>query len=278
MWLCGAQLGAYMQEAMEHLETPALLVFLHQVTLLGTMLVLNTRGMLQMVTASAADLHAAAPAAVLDSLQLILFFAALTNGSVLFLIALTATVSAVLPRLLGPTMYAPQAMASLASLTQTQQVSPDSSRCCLALSVLHRTVRLMKGRSCVMLPARSARHWCTWKLTRRRSLQAALGVAAVGAFVELLASRRQSMTTWLYIALWLLVSTTRCLWSLTAETATSGQSPALGALAPDMQQTLSTMAAGWQQQQPVQQTFLAHALSCIPVLCLALLFQEGVPC
>jgi hypothetical protein len=111
---------------MEHLETPALLVFLHQITLLGTMLLLNARGVLPMPTASAADLHAATPAATLDSLQLILFFAALMRGSVLFLVALTATVAAVLPPLLGPTLYAQQAMASLASLTPQQQVPPPS--------------------------------------------------------------------------------------------------------------------------------------------------------
>lgn len=109
---------------MEHLETPAFLLFLHQLPLLLGLWALSS----QQATSfdighvSSSDLQAAIPEAVLVSLQWMLFFASLNFGPALVVVAITATAGVLLPALFPVQILQAQGVPSLASLTSTQMV------------------------------------------------------------------------------------------------------------------------------------------------------------
>jgi hypothetical protein len=77
------------QKSMEHLETPAFLVFLHMCALLAVLAALASQG-LASISASPTELRAAVPSAVFEALQLILLFATFNHGAVVVVVAATA--------------------------------------------------------------------------------------------------------------------------------------------------------------------------------------------
>ena len=126
------------QEAMEHLETPAFLVFLHQVSALVILWGLSSQANsgLNLAGISSRDMVASIPAAVLDSLHLILLFSALNHGAALAVVALTQ----VMTTLLGSVITL-QGIQFRASLNSTQLVRRLTDQCMLCCCTL-RAVRL----------------------------------------------------------------------------------------------------------------------------------------
>ena len=104
---------------MEHLETPAFLVFLHQMLLLALIGFLGSQGVsaLQISNVSPAEMRAAVPAAVFEALQLMLFFATMNQAPAVLLVALALSFASILPSF---TSYA--ALQAGPSLTATQKV------------------------------------------------------------------------------------------------------------------------------------------------------------
>ena len=110
---------------MEHLETPAFLVFLHQLAALLTLwgLASQTNSGLNLASISPSDMVACVPAAVLDSLHLILLFSALNHGSALLVVAMTQVLTAAL----SSTITVPAVQLTRA-LNTTQMVCPFAVR------------------------------------------------------------------------------------------------------------------------------------------------------
>jgi hypothetical protein len=83
---------------MEHLGTPAFLVFCHQLAAIGLLSFVQTHSpTLPLFSATSSDLQAAVPPAVLSSLQLILFFASLMHGEPLVVVPVATITATLLP-------------------------------------------------------------------------------------------------------------------------------------------------------------------------------------
>ena len=77
---CGAQ------ESLEHLETPSILAFCHQLPLLMSLWGLSLHGDVNIQAVSTVDVQAAIPSAVLTGLALIATLASLITGDVLVVV------------------------------------------------------------------------------------------------------------------------------------------------------------------------------------------------
>jgi uncharacterized membrane protein len=83
---------------MEHLETPAFLVMLHQLPLLLMLAFLAGQGLtsLSVTGITPSEMRAAIPSAIFEALQLILFFAAMNQGHAVVVVAATASAGTLL--------------------------------------------------------------------------------------------------------------------------------------------------------------------------------------
>jgi hypothetical protein len=85
-----------LKDAMEHLETPIFLVFSHQISVVALLLILKAQNMATVPRLSVPQAQSIIPVAIMESLEMMLFFSSLNNGSVLFVVTLTSVVSAAL--------------------------------------------------------------------------------------------------------------------------------------------------------------------------------------
>lgn len=93
------------QESMEHLETPALLLCFHQLTLLALLWTLSPHSAFDLSTLKTASVQAALPSAFLTALTLLCYFSSLNDGSLLLVASYvhvaTAAIEVAVPRFLG---------------------------------------------------------------------------------------------------------------------------------------------------------------------------------
>lgn len=85
-----------LKDAMEHLETPLFLVFSHQISVLVLLLILKAQNIATVPRLTVQQAQSMIPVAIMESLEMMLFFSSLTNGSVLFVVTLTSVISAAL--------------------------------------------------------------------------------------------------------------------------------------------------------------------------------------
>lgn len=85
-----------LKDAMEHLETPIFLVFSHQISVVVLLLMLRAQSIATVPRLTVQQLQSIIPAAIMESLEMMLFFSSLNNGSVLVVVTLTSVVSAAL--------------------------------------------------------------------------------------------------------------------------------------------------------------------------------------
>jgi hypothetical protein len=87
---------------MSRLGTPAFLVFCHQLTAIGLLSFVQTHSpTLPLFPTTSSDLQAAVPPAVLNSLQLIFFFASLWRSEPLVVVPVTMITATLLPSALA---------------------------------------------------------------------------------------------------------------------------------------------------------------------------------
>lgn len=107
-------------------------------------------------------------------------------------------------------------------------------------------------------------------------LQTAMIFAATGAAIELAMHRRPNIVTTVSLSLWCVVRAVHCLWLALREGPHTLQStPALLRLLPaeTLQRLLET--AQTPPPPPMARALYQNAISCLPVLTLGLVFQEG---
>lgn len=85
-----------LKDAMEHLETPVFLVFSHQISVVVLLLILKAQNIATVPRLTVQQAQSIIPVAIMESLEMMLFFSSLNNGSVLFVVTLTSVISAAL--------------------------------------------------------------------------------------------------------------------------------------------------------------------------------------
>ena len=85
-----------LKDAMEHLETPIFLAFSHQISVVVLLLILKAQNIATVPRLTVQQAQSIIPVAIMESLEMMLFFSSLNNGSVLFVVTLTSVISAAL--------------------------------------------------------------------------------------------------------------------------------------------------------------------------------------
>ena len=111
-------------------------------------------------------------------------------------------------------------------------------------------------------------------------VQTACVVATAGVVVEVLSHRKPPVTTCVYAALWCLITAARTLWLNLCEAPSSFAYSELPIawrrlVAQEQWQRIVVAAEEAQALGAPTLAFLSHALSCVPVLVLGLMFLEG---
>jgi hypothetical protein len=109
-------------------------------------------------------------------------------------------------------------------------------------------------------------------------MQTALALAATGSVVELATHSRPNTTTMLSLCAWTVVRAGHCLWHALRDGPHSLQTPPAPWMLPA--ETLQKLleAAQTPPPPPMARALYQHALSCLPVLTLGLVMQEGALC
>jgi hypothetical protein len=110
-------------------------------------------------------------------------------------------------------------------------------------------------------------------------MQIALAVAAGGLSLELLTHRRLKAHTARYLSLWAFVALVRTFWSRLCTTLDNGMflESLQTKCTPGVWTAIHSTVANTQKADERTVAFLMHALSCLPVLFLGFLLQEGAP-